>query len=135
MRIFVLEDDPLRQNAFMRTLMGHEMTICDSVLKAKQAWNPPYDVVCLDHDLGGQQMVDSSEGNTGTEFAGFLRAECEDAVPFKFPGNAPAAGVVYIHSYNPAGAARMEQILWDCCKVVRIPFGLTLMKYLEGAAK
>lgn len=100
MRILILEDDPLRVNKFKTGLMDHDVVftdntkICIEYLKSEK-----WDLLCLDHDLGGQQMVKSGE-NTGYEVALFLE---------EFPEYRP--NTIYIHSLNGVGANNMLQAL------------------------
>lgn len=60
-----------------------------------------FDVIFLDHDLGGRIFVDSSEDNTGYQVAKFIKQK----------------GITYnqliIHSQNPQGANNMKNILPD----------------------
>lgn len=126
MKIFILEDDPARQMAFVKAILEgkHILTMADSVPKAKAQWNPPYDIVCLDHDLGGQQMVKSDEENTGFQFCRFLT----EPEPF-----ASCAGTWFVvHSYNPDGASAMVALLADHYDtVLRQPFGPQLLLWLQ----
>ena len=61
-----------------------------------------WDLVSLDHDLGGQQMVESGDG-TGFEVAVAMS---------RLPRNLHPARVV-CHSWNPVGAERMRAVLAD----------------------
>lgn len=58
-----------------------------------------YDVVFLDHDLGGQVYVESGPG-TGYEVAEWMAGNLKDCDP-----------VVVIHTLNPAGRSRMRAVL------------------------
>ena len=60
-----------------------------------------WDVVCLDHDLGGKTFVDSDE-NSGFEVA-------------KVIGNDPSYNdqTVFVHSWNPDGARNMCNALMN----------------------
>ena len=124
MRVFVLEDDPMRIAQFREAGIGHDLTIVTGLCGPDGAfarWSPPYDLVYLDHDLGGQQMVDSDEEETGAAFTRWL----------------PTAGVhqplIMIHSFNPVGAQRMAQTLRDkeYTRVSVWPFGSSLLKTLQ----
>lgn len=126
MRVFILEDDQVRHIGFMGALIGHEVTLCDSVLKAKEAFKPPYDVILLDHDLGGQQMVDSTEDNTGYQFCVFLTEHNNWSLDIS---------IAVVHSYNPEGAMKMCAMLKDDgYKVIRTPYGPKLLQWLQKGA-
>lgn len=121
-RIFVLEDDAQRIALFWRAGIGHDLTLAKDVAEAIKKWQPPYDVVCLDHDLGGEVYVSSEHQNTG---AGFARWLAEHAAPAQCPR-------VVIHSYNMPGAANIDATLtaagWRC---VRWPFGKNVLALVE----
>lgn len=102
-RVFVLEDDPYRIGVFQDACLGrHDLTLTDRLSGPRGAfavYQPPYDLIYLDHDLGGRQLVDSREEETGAAFARWM----------------PPAGdhqpVITIHSYNFDGARNMVRTL------------------------
>lgn len=104
MRILILDDDMKRQEAFWlyyRNLYGDKITGYRRAHTADEAIayllsNDPFDVVQLDHDLGGQQMIEIGPG-TGEEVA---RAFAE-------AWGAKQHGRVIVHSYNGKGALNM----------------------------
>ncbi len=96
MRIFVLEDDPSRIHWFEQRFIGHDVTYADSCLQIER-FQPPYDLICLDHDLGGRQM--SKHEDNGERFAVLIR---EQHGRLQRPET-----VVVVHSFNPEGAARI----------------------------
>jgi len=99
MKIFILEDLPERQEAFRKKFAGYEVKIVDTVIDAIQLLKvESFDLVCLDHDLGGQNGVDFKDPNCGSRVAEFLR-------------DMNYAGQIIIHSLNPIGAANMKAIL------------------------
>lgn len=117
-RVFILEDDPQRQDAFIDVLTGADVQICADVVSARAVFRGPYDWILLDHDLGGRVFVDSDEDNTGYQFAKWLA----DTHP------QDGASVV-IHSWNVVGAMQMERALQDAAwSVLRVPFGTTVLK-------
>ena len=68
--------------------------------------------VLLDHDLGGEQMVDSKREDCGMEVVRWI---CD---------NRPAISEVVIHSFNtPASVAMYERLKHAGYDVHRIPFG------------
>lgn len=130
MHIFILEDDSARVALFQEALLGgsHDLTVCEGVEGkggAKERFDPPYDLILLDHDLGGihSSKADTVLKETGYQFVKWMTKEVEDG------GSTP----VIIHSYNPDGAKAMETLLrvsgWN---VTRQPFGSTLLRWLEN---
>jgi CheY-like chemotaxis protein len=100
MRILVLDDSSERLKVFRQNLIGH---IVDCVKTARDAIHMlatnTYDAVMLDHDLGDKVMVPSGPG-TGYEVAEWLSHN---------PDRQPR--MIFIHSFNPAGAQRMKSVL------------------------
>jgi ActR/RegA family two-component response regulator len=92
-RIFFLDDDRIRHKRAMPFLL-HE-----AAYTAKQAISmlqkKEYDVICLDHDLGGDVMVNSDREDCGMEVVRWM-------VEAK-----PPAKVVVLHSLNHVAAANM----------------------------
>jgi len=108
MKILVVEDNDARIARFSQELVGHQIDFATDatsgidLVKRKQ-----YDIIFLDHDLGGQQMVDSDYWNTGYQVAkAIVGTNNEDAY-------------IVIHSANPGGAERMKGIL---PKAIKVPF-------------
>lgn len=103
MRIFVLEDDPDRIRWFCQRLIGHDWN-CIQTCQREYEFKPPYDLILLDHDLGGSQMgmkhgrplgIAEAEDNGRT----FLKMIMDDI------GDTP----VIIHSYNGPAADEMKK--------------------------
>lgn len=102
MRVLILEDDGERVDQFCGRFNNLEASLtfvktaeaCIETLK-----NGSYDLICLDHDLGGDVFVDSDEKNTGSEVARYIEAN-----PHLVEGSE-----VVIHSWNPAGAEYMAE--------------------------
>lgn len=100
MDILVLEDDPIRQKIFSEKLIGSSFVIVSTAKEAiKKLAEKNWDYAFLDHDLGGEIYVESGEG-TGYEVAEWLAAHPEHHPRF-----------VIIHSFNPAGAQKMQDVL------------------------
>lgn len=100
MKVLILDDNPIRLSLFRSKLIGHTVFTTMTSEEAIDALkSDDFDIVSLDHDLGGEQMVDSGKG-TGYEVAEFLS---------KNPDRMPKE--IYIHSYNPVGAKNMQRIL------------------------
>lgn len=95
MNIFILEDDLMRMQWFRERLIAHTITHAESCTQVDR-FVGPYDLICLDHDLGGRQMTDHKDN--GATFAKMI----VDRI-----GNA----AVIIHSYNADGAKRIQSIL------------------------
>lgn len=126
-RVFVLEDDPFRIEQFRKACEGrHDLTLTDHLSGPRGAftlYQPPYDLVYLDHDLGGRQMVDSDEEETGAAFVRWL-PPADEHQP-----------VITIHSYNLPGATTMHRLLRDkgYTRVVLWPFCQTVIDTLTDA--
>jgi len=113
-RIFILEDDTRRIQLFEEKLQfDHDLTITinsDDAIETLKLHK--FDLLCLDHDLGRRQMVDSFEYDTG------YRVACE--IPNTVNRDTP----VLIHSYNPSGAGQMWEVL-TCKRKKCSPFNET----------
>lgn len=96
MKVFILEDDPARMMWFRERLIAHELTHAESCTHIDR-FRPPYDVIFLDHDLGGRQM--EAHEDDGACFARLIG-----------PMINPDAKVI-VHSYNADGAQRIRWIL------------------------
>lgn len=96
MNIFILEDDALRMQWFRERLLNHDITHADSCTQIER-FQPPYDLIFLDHDLGGRQLEDHEDN--GAAFAKLIAESVN------------ADAVVIIHSYNSAGAQNIQLTL------------------------
>ncbi len=93
---------------------GYEIYITRTVSETlAQLAHQSFDVVSLDHDLGGEQMVDS-HSETGYEVAKFISKMSD---PPK---------VIIVHTFNPTGASNMMSVMKNL-KVLRIPFNPELL--------
>ena len=74
--IIILEDSPERMKVFNRLCIGKEMLHFEEADKCIDALNDEPEVyqLWLDHDLGGEQLVDSNREDTGMEVVRFLVA-------------------------------------------------------------
>jgi hypothetical protein len=103
MKILILDDDLARHKSFARKFIGHSLTHTETVEDCiEQLKYGNWDGVFLDHDLGGLQMVESG----GNEPTGYDVAVWMNENP-----DAWNAREVYIHSFNPEGAARMQRLI------------------------
>ena len=106
--ILILEDNWERQEQFSKNLVGHNLTITDSSKTAiAKLSNEKWDVLFLDHDLGGLVYVQSGE-NTGFEVAEFLKLNQKH-----MPQN------IIVHSLNVPGS---QNIIAALPNAVHIPF-------------
>ena len=101
-RILILDDDPKRHDQFRKNYIGHNLIHvhdADTCIEALIE-NSLFDVIFLDHDLGGRVYVGTDEHNTGSTVAKWLAEN-----PSKCSEN------IIIHSLNPAGRQNMKAIL------------------------
>lgn len=116
MNIFILEDDSIRMELFREALKDHNVDHADNVVDGKKLLTlNEYDLILLDHDLGGEQMIHSADENTGYQLAKFIR---DDNICAR----------VITHTYNPAGAKNILAVL---PRATYIPFA-TLIEKLEA---
>ena len=121
MKVFILEDDDYRNSEFRKVLFNVDATFTTSYDEAIDKYQGPYDVVCLDHDLGGKTLVSSSEQNTGYQFTK------------KMPYITTIPPIVLIHSYNPEGAENMRlELVAKGYSPIKMPFGPTLLNLLKN---
>lgn len=101
-KVFILEDSQDRVKEFKKRLEGCDVFITDNVKEAKKNFKEnEWDLIFLDHDLGGEAFVDISDPNTGSAFASWLTTQLE-------PGTSTP---IFIHSANNPGARNMSNIL------------------------
>ena len=101
MNMLILEDDNGRIDQFRKNLIGHKVITTDQAhecidLLKEHEW----DILFLDHDLGGEAFVNSDNKNTGAEVARFLN---------EHPKYKPE--IVIVHSLNPVGAKLMTDLI------------------------
>lgn len=121
MRIFVLEDDTYRLTQFREALIGAEVVLVKTCADALVQYRPPYDILCLDHDLGDRVHVNSADEETGAEFVRQLPVD---------PSPSP---LVIVHSYNPIGAMEMIRLLHSRgYRAQYVPFGPKLLTELQA---
>lgn len=119
--ILILEDCPNRIRKFRQHFVGHNMVIHDTAdaFKVALVSGPVWDLVMLDHDLGGQVYVDTTDTNTGSEVVRFMVDPVNNVKSFI----TTATPAIIVHSLN-IGAA--EAMTYDLDRagfsVKRIPF-------------
>ncbi len=100
-KLLFLDDDEYRIKIFREKMVGsgYEIYITKTVSETlAQLTHQSFDLVSLDHDLGGEQMV-ASHSNTGHEVAKFIATMTD---PPK---------LIIVHSFNPVGAANMKKAM------------------------
>ena len=93
MRILFLDDLPERSAEFLSVVPHGDCvdTAAACIARLAEGW----DVVLLDHDLGGQAFVDPQEEDTGSGVVRWVVA------------NRPAVGRFVVHSLNEEAGRRM----------------------------
>jgi CheY-like chemotaxis protein len=101
MRIFVLEDNEERIKQFKKAFADHTWTMVQTADAAIRhlTMDSEYDIVFLDHDLGGQQYVSTRDKNTGSEVVRWMLSD---------EGTIPKDKRIVIHSMNPDAATSMH---------------------------
>ena len=124
MRIFMLEDDHWRRHCLMDWLRpDDEVTIIESC-RQRDKFDPPYDLILLDHDLGGRQL--EGHEDCGLTFVRDAMFELQED---------NGRGMIIIHSYNPDGARNMANALAPRPNVHIAPFGGVQFRRLLTAAR
>ena len=100
-RILILEDNSSRIQQFRRNLAPHVIHDTDNAGVAIKMLNEEqWDVLFLDHDLGGMVGVDVGVYNSGSEVARWLHDH---------PNKKPRT--IIIHSMNPVGQTHMKLLV------------------------
>ena len=112
MNVLVLEDSEERVKQFKLRFPTVNIVFTDVAEEAiKQLENYEWDVLFLDHDLGGLVHVSSEEDNTGAGVARFLDKH-KERIP----------NLVIIHSLNAPGQSYIKSLLPSA---VILPFAWT----------
>jgi ActR/RegA family two-component response regulator len=98
MRILFLDDDQRRKRTF-RSNFPSAKIVSTASETIHQLMTDEYNVVFLDHDLGGEVYVDSDREDTGMEVVRWIA------------DNRPNIEKVFIHSCNKDAAAKMHSSL------------------------
>lgn len=100
MKVLVVEDNSFRVKKFKSELIGCSVDYTDNAYEAIVLCKEiQYDLVFLDHDLGGREMVSSDDENTGFQVAKNMKGTINEST------------FTVIHSANPVGAANMQKEL------------------------
>lgn len=119
-RVLFLDDNYDRIKAFRRRY-EHEFDIT-VVMTAQECIHElqksHFEVVFLDHDLGGEEWVDSTREDTGMGVVRWIEE------------HRPEVGEFIVHSHNPPAANNMKVALDRARYQVRaIPFRLLVQSY------
>jgi CheY-like chemotaxis protein len=118
MKIFILEDDHGRIFLLRKWLQGQNITQVDSCASFG-AFVPPYDLILLDHDLGGRQLEQNEDD--GAQFAKLIVK--------KYGTQDRPETIVIVHSFNPAGAYAIGRAMSEAgYNVILAPFGFQEFK-------
>ncbi len=114
-RVLILDDDTIRLQTLKaiakKDFDASDITLVKTAKKAISALGKSsFDVIFLDHDLGGMAYVDSNEENTGYQVAKFIE---ENNLKFER---------IIIHTMNIKAADLMEAALKNQGPISRIPF-------------
>lgn len=102
LRCLVLEDDSNRIKEFNKRLRDTRICFTSYVdtaeLAIQKLKESDYDIIFLDHDLGGETYVDTNNKNTGSEVARWISKN-------------PIKGLVIVHSLNKPAADGMVSLI------------------------
>lgn len=126
MKVFILEDDLMRMKLFRQWLVELDPKVeihTTDTIKGLGSFVPPYDLILLDHDLGGRQMV--AHEDNGLRFAQLIKPLIN------------RQALIIVHSYNPDGARAMQAELDGCGSDIihYIPFGEKLHAVIRELKK
>jgi CheY-like chemotaxis protein len=114
-RILFLDDDHRRIATFREQVArsDFDLTVVETADECIEALaSGRFDLVLLDHDLGGETFVDSSRHDTGMEVVRWIRTQ---GLP---------AGAFIVHTMNPVAATTMFFELQQLGhRVEQAPFG------------
>jgi len=122
--IFILDDDVMRHRTLIKRALEIAnvdkneanivtATTSDEAVKKLQEQDS-WDILMLDHDLGGEIFVESTKENTGYQVAKFIK---EKDIKFE---------KCILHSMNPVGIKNMAEELAGLGRVNKIPFFLMM---------
>jgi len=116
MKILVLEDDQNRIEEFKKSFRSEHRVIYtdDAEMAINHLKENTFDILFLDHDLGGCVYVDTNEYQTGSTVAKWL-SENKDRMPPR----------VILHTLNSYGATNMKSYIPHA---QIIPFAWTKIK-------
>jgi hypothetical protein len=122
LRIFVLDDDRLRQQWFIKEFDGNKVDVAETVEEAIELLSKNiYDTLFLDHDLLPEHYESSAHDDerTGYALALWLAA---------YPDIQPSSNIT-VHTRNAEGGLRMVNILrLGGREVEYVPYPLLMQK-------
>lgn len=125
-RIFILEDNEHR-NKFFRTYLPAlypeaEIVMHEEAAYAMNALEPGshWDIIFLDHDLGGMVYVQSEDPNTGFQVAKHIAA------------NNITYNQCIVHTQNPVGGKNISNALGGNCSLIPFPNLMNTLKHEAG---
>ena len=129
LKILILEDDPMRIDVFRDSLSRHKLFFVHeaanaiALIKSEVEAGDAFDVIFLDHDLGGETFVDYRHKNTGSEVVRWIRSY----------GGVLNQPYIIIHSMNTVEAMNMERglVSHGLEFVYHIPFSRLMSHYLN----
>ena len=113
--VLFLDDDPLRTSKF-RSVHPYATTVADAHECIEQLAKQDWEIVCLDHDLGGEIFVAPEFDNTGSAVVRWIVA------------NKPKVTRFFVHSFNTPAALEMVRALQAAgywCRYT--PFGIAMI--------
>jgi hypothetical protein len=127
LNVFILEDDlsrlklmiPILDMVFDKPLIYSAETV-ENAKQILQKGLINFDLICLDHDLGGEHFVPSTEANTGYQLAKYIK---DNKIGYK---------KCIIHSMNYAGAMNMQQVLKDAKYLPIVLWNEPNIKFIWG---
>ena len=128
-KILIVEDDKNRIKWFKDELIEFTLDIVETAkLGIALCGTRKYDIIFLDHDLGGEIYVPSENDNTGYQVAKVM----VNSINFETP--------VVVHSHNPSGAKNICSVLQKSqaipfCQLVGIGLSSRIKEMLEFKAK
>ena len=119
MNILFLDDSKERQKSFKSKVPSATVVTtaqqCINAIQKQEVWN----IIFLDHDLGGEEMVESQREDCGMEVVRWIQE------------NEPQIRNVIVHSHNgPAGVEMVNKLLDSKYKASYLPFS-TMINNLE----
>ena len=120
-RVFILEDSVNRVSQFRQLLVGCDVTVASSFDEAVARFRSPYDLLCLDYDLGGAPAASPYDENTGCGFVLWMPDASVDLCPSAL-----------VHSHDPSGALEMGRELSAKGFNVKVqPFGDAALEWVR----
>lgn len=109
MKILILEDDPKRISKFKQNFIGRDVDVTyveEAIDAINQIKEHKFDILFLDHDLGGKVYEPIDDPNTGSEVARYINKN-------------PIDSIVIVHSLSLLGKNNMLNLIKDS---IYLPF-------------